>query len=143
MNFRKFGDIPNAAQSFDKDKITVTKAGKTYNQYEFIQTANVDTDIYEVMKKYNLQQDEAVEYMNSKGGIKGIYADLTKFQEECINKGDLTKYQEKANEMFELLPADIKSKYENNLEQFLLDMTKQQQKQQKGENNAEPEQNQQ
>lgn len=113
--FYKWGDRERKSQNYDKEKITLTKAGKTYNVYDYIQAANVDTDIYEVMKKYHCMESEAVKIMEEKGGEKGIFLDIRALQGKIQDIGDVQKVAQEAQEMFENLPAEIKSKYGNDL----------------------------
>lgn len=122
MKFGKRGDIRNAAQSFDREKIFVTKGGHKFNVYDMIQEANVDTDIYEVMKKYHCMEDEAIEIMQAKGGIKGVYGEFVELQESITGFADIQRVQQRAEQMFNELPVDIRQKYGHNLEKFLDDV---------------------
>lgn len=125
MNFGKFGVRQPKSQSFDKEKITLTKAGQTYNVYDAIQAANVDTDIVEVMKKYHCTIDEGIEFMEKKGGMQGIYGEFAALQEKAQSIPDIIKLQEKSEELFNALPTEIKEKYQNNLEKFFVDLNNQ------------------
>ena len=111
-------------QSFDKEKIFVTKQGDKINCFDAIQAANVDTNIYDVMKKYHCQQDEAMELMKARGGEQGIYADIVELQNQIKDIGDVQAVAQKAQEMFDQLPAEIKSKYGNNLNDFFQEQKK-------------------
>lgn len=122
MKFGKFGDRRETRQAFDKEKITLTKAGQTYNVYDAIQAANVDTDIVEVMKKYHCQQDEALAFMEKKGGMKGIYADFAQMQEEATTFPEIFALKKHADQTFANLPSEIREKYGNNLEKFFEDL---------------------
>lgn len=126
MKFNKRGDCPMVKQDFDREKMTTTKGGNTYNTYDAIQAANVDTNIYEVMKKYHCKEDEAVALMQQRGGVQGIYMDIIEMQKQCTDIADVLNIQKKAQTMFEELPTEIKEKYGNNLTQFLKDVEKQQ-----------------
>lgn len=123
-NFYKWGDRNRKNQDYDKEKITITKAGKTYNVYDAIQAANVDTDIYEVMKKYHIMEDEAIKLMEEKGGEKAIFQDIRALQAKIKDIGDIQQVAQEAKEMFENLPVDIKSKYGNNLSLWFEDQKK-------------------
>lgn len=122
MKFGKRGDIRKAVQHFDKEKIMLTKAGKTYNVYDAIQAANIDTDIHEVLKKYHCTTDEAVEFMKQKGGMQGIYGEFTELQEKCKSLGDAIKLKEHADELFYNLPIDVRNKYGHDLSKFFKDL---------------------
>lgn len=124
MKFAKRGERHPQQQEFDRKKITLTKAGETYNVYDAIQAANVDTDIYEVLKKYHCTTDQAVEYMQNKGGIKGVYQDIVELQNKAQNLADIFEIQQEAQMKFDLLPVEIKQKYGNNLSEFLTEMQK-------------------
>lgn len=124
--FYKYGDRDRKQQTFDKEKITITKAGKTYNVFDAIQAANIDTDIYEVIKKYHINESEAVNLMLERGGEQGVYGDIVALQEKIKDIGDVQQIAQQAKEMFEQLPAEIKTKYGNDLEQFLIEQKKKQ-----------------
>lgn len=126
MNFAKYGDRDRKQQAFDKEKITITKAGVTVNVYDQIQAANVDTNIYEVMKKYHLNEDEAVQFLQEKGGEQGIFQDIRALQENIKDIGDVMQTAQKAQEMFENLPNEVKQKYGNNLVNFFHEQKKKQ-----------------
>lgn len=116
--FYKWGDRDRKAQKYDKEKITITKAGKTYNVYDSIQAANIDTDIYEVIQKYHCTESEAVQIMNEKGGEQGVFADIRALQNQIKDIGDIQRVAEEAQNMFEALPAEIKKAAGNNLEDW-------------------------
>ncbi len=124
MKFGKRGDRRIIQQSFDKEKIFITKYGKRYNQYDAIQAANVDTDIYEVMKKYHCTNNEAAEIMKQKGGINGVYGEFVELQNEIQNFADIEHIKQKAEDMFYALPLEVRQKYGHNLGQFLTDVEK-------------------
>lgn len=107
------------AQNFDINKITETKCGQTYNVFDRIQAANIDTDIKEVLRKYGCTIDEGVEYMKRRGGMQGIFADISKLQERAQSLPELHNIQREAQETFDQLPTEVKQKYGNNLEEFL------------------------
>lgn len=128
MKFAKRGDITNKPQEFDREKIFIEKGGQKYNVYDAIQAANVDTEIYEVMKKYNCMEDEAQKFMEKNGGMKGIYADLSILMNNAQTLGDIMAIQRDAEQKFNNLPVEIREKYGQNLEQFLLDVEKESKK---------------
>lgn len=108
-------------QNFDKEKIFVTKQGQKINCFDSIQAANVDTNIYDVMKKYHCQENEAMELMKSRGGEQGIFANIVELQEKIKDIGDVQDVAQRAQELFEQLPAEIKNKYGNDLNAFFKD----------------------
>lgn len=122
-------------QFFDKEKITVTICGDTYNQYERIQANDVDTNIYDVMKKYHILPELALEKMQARGGIKAFYGDISEIQERCHSLSDAILAVEDFKQKFENLPSEIREKYGNNLQNALEDYKKQTQvtEQQKNE----------
>lgn len=122
--FFKYGDRNRKQQSFDREKITITKAGVTVNVYDQIQANNVDTDIYEVAKKYHIMPDEATELMKEKGGQQGIYLDIREIQDKIKDIGDVQEVANKAQELFEQLPVEIKQKYGNDLSLWYKDQEK-------------------
>lgn len=119
MNFLKYGDRDPKPLKMDIKNITLTKAGRTFNVFDAIQAANVDTDIYEVMKKYHCVADEAAQYMEEHGGEKGIYMDIRAIQQQIQDLGNIHDIARRAQEMFDALPTEIKSKYGDNLDGFM------------------------
>jgi len=111
-------------QTFDKEKIFVEKCGNKINCFDAIQEANIDTNIYDVMKKYHCVQDEALEIMKAKGGTEGVYLDIVELQNQIKDIGDIQRVAQQAQTMFEQLPNEIKQKYGNNLEDFFKDQEK-------------------
>ena len=51
-NFKINIERKRMAQDFNKEEITVTKAGKEINVYNFIQENREDTEIYPTLEKY-------------------------------------------------------------------------------------------
>lgn len=133
MKFAKFGDRKKTQQHFDKEKIFLTKAGKTYNVYDAIQAANIDTDIHEVLKKYHCTTDEAIEFMKEKGGMPGIYGEFAELQEKCQTMQDVLELKKHADELFYNLPVEVRDKYGHNLQNFFKDLEKHSKKEQQTE----------
>ena len=119
MKFRTYESKEIIRQDFDKDKITVTMCGQTVNQYDRIQAANIDTDIKEVLKKYHCTTDLALEIMQKRGGITGIYEDITQLQEKIQSLPDLIKFKDHVQTEFENLPLEMREKFGHNPESFL------------------------
>lgn len=95
-------------QQFDKDKITLKKAGKEFNVYQWIQEAREDTEVIPTLEKYGcidrmiLNKEE-------------MYQDFTNFK-DLRTLNDQIK---KADEMFNNLPIEIKQKFGNNKSMFM------------------------
>lgn len=119
MIFRKYGFNETNAQTYDRKKIKAKKCGKEYNVYDEIQAQNIDTDIKEVLKKYHCSMDAAIEIMQSRGGVVGIYSDIVELQEKAQDLPSLMKLQNYVQEQFDQLPLELKQKYGNNPEEFL------------------------
>lgn len=122
--FAKYGDRNRKSQTFDRKNIFVEKCGKKINCYDAIQAANIDTNIYEVMKKYHCTEDQAAEYMKEKGGVQGVYADIRELQTKMQDIGDAIGLVQTAQQMFENLPVEVRKKYGHNLEVFLKEQEK-------------------
>lgn len=108
-------------QKFDREKIFVIKKGQKINVHDAIQAANVDTDIYDVIKKYGCLPDEAAQFMSGNNvDIKKIAeyfkeTDLTAVQENCKTFGDVKKLNDLAQQRFEELPPEIKQTFGNDV----------------------------
>lgn len=116
--FAKLGDRNRKQQTFDKEKIFVERCGQKINCFDAIQAANVDTNIYDVMKKYHCVADDAIELMKSRSDEQGIYMDIAELQNQIQDIGDMQKIIQKAQTLFEQLPTEIKQKYGNNPIEF-------------------------
>lgn len=100
-------------QTFDKEKIMLTKAGERFNVYDRIQEGRKDTEIYPTLEKYGclptaMSNEDALEYL--KGNVS-----------EFSQKFDLKDVQEmnlKAQEMFYKLPLEIRNKFDNDINRF-------------------------
>lgn len=99
-----------ATQSFDKEKITLTKAGKTFNVYDKIQEGREDTEIYPTLEKYGCIDRMMLDH-------QGIYDDFTKYGE----LRDIKEQQKLANQMFYDLPLDVRQKFNNDISVFMKD----------------------
>lgn len=100
---------------YDKD-VKITKAGKTFKMYDSIQEANVDTDIYEVARKYGMEGSEkecAEAYMAK---------NLSQISEEMQNYTDLRSVLDKkiaAQNMWQELPINIRKQFNNDMNEFM------------------------
>lgn len=99
-----------AAQSFDKENITLTKAGKTFNVYDKIQESREDTEIYPTLEKYGCIDRMMLDH-------QGIYDDFTKYGE----LRDIKEQQKLANQMFYDLPLEVRQKFNNDISVFMKD----------------------
>lgn len=98
------------AQNFDKNKITLTKAGKTYNVYDKIQENREDTEIYPTLEKYG-----CIDRMML--NTQGVYADFQEFK----GLREIKEQQIKADEMFNNLPLDVRIQFQNDKNLFMRD----------------------
>lgn len=96
------------AQKFDKSKITLTKAGKTFNIYDKIQEGREDTEIYPTLEKYGCI-DRMI--LNK----EGVYADFQNFND----LRDLKDQQNMASNMFYNLPLETRKEFNNNINTFV------------------------
>ena len=96
------------AQTFDKENIKITKAGKTYNVYQAIQEAREDTEIMPTLKKYGCIEG----HMTVDAGK--MFDDFTKYNDL---RGVLEQ-KKQAEQMFYSLPADIRNSFNNDINQF-------------------------
>ena len=103
MNWRE-----RKAQKFDKSKITLTKAGKTYNIYDKIQEGREDTEIYPTLEKYGCID----RMMLNK---QGVYADFKNFND----LRDLKDQQNMATNMFYNLPLETRKEFNNDINTFV------------------------
>lgn len=95
-------------QKFNKDKITLTKAGETFNVYDRIQSEREDTEIYPTMEKYGCLKVNQLD-------AQLIYGDFTGVKD----LRDVKEKQIKAINMFNKLPIDTRKKFNNDYNQFL------------------------
>lgn len=97
-------------QSFDKNNIKTRKAGVEYNNYDKIQEAREDTEIYETLEKYGCLD----KIMLNK---EGVYGDFTKFK----GLRELKEQQEMAENMFNRLPLEVRKEFQNDKSLFMRD----------------------
>lgn len=104
----------NAKLMFDKD-LKVTKAGKTFKIYDAIQEANVDTDIYEVARKYGMvgAEKECAQTYLAKN-----YNQLEEEFQEVQDLRSVLDQSIKANNMWSDLPIEIKREFNNDVNEF-------------------------
>lgn len=112
QKFKKWKERTRAQQTFDREKITMKRAGKEINVYDFIQASREDTEIYEVLEKYGCID-------KIKRTDQELYADITAIQKLDGLRG-MVEQQRQAKEMFEQLPFEIRKEFNNSLNEFSL-----------------------
>lgn len=110
MDFEKFKWRERKSQTFDKSKISLTKAGKTYNVYDKIQEAREDTEIYPTLEKYGCIDRMMLD-------TKGVYADFTNFK----GLREIKEQQAEADRMFNNLPLETRKIFNNDKNVFIRD----------------------
>lgn len=98
------------SQDFDRENITLTKAGKTFNVYDAIQEAREDTEIYPTLEKYGCIDRMMLDH-------QGVFDDFTKYGE----LRELKEQQAMANQMFYNLPLETRQKFNNDINTFMKD----------------------
>ena len=110
QKFEHFEWREKKQQNFDKEKITLTKAGETFNVYDKIQENTEDTEIYKTLEKYGCIENIPM--------VPGrVYAQF----EELNGLRDLKEQQILAENMFYNLPLETRQKFNNNMNQFVKD----------------------
>ena len=110
MEFKKFEWRERKAQAFDKSKIMLTKAGKTFNVYDKIQEAREDTEIYPTLEKYGCIDRMMLD-------TQGVYADFTSFK----GLREMKEQQKMADQMFNNLPLETRKIFNNDKNVFMRD----------------------
>ncbi len=110
MDFEKFKWRERKSQTFDKSKIVLKKAGKTYNVYDKIQEAREDTEIYPTLEKYGCIDRMMLD-------TKGVYADFTNFK----GLREMKEQQQMADQMFNNLPLETRKIFNNDKNVFMRD----------------------
>lgn len=108
MIFKKFEWRERKQQYFDKEKITLKKAGKEFNVYDFIQEGRTDTEIYPTLEKYGCIDRMMLD-------SKGTYDDFTKYG----TLRDIKDQQKLAEQMFYNLPLETREHFNNNISTFM------------------------
>ena len=107
--FKPFIKRQSVAQKFDLDR-TIKKAGKDYNYYQVIQAGRQDTELYPTLELYGCIDKMQID-------PNKVYADFREFK-------DLRSMQEqmnKAQQMWNDLPYDVRMKFNNNMHTFVKD----------------------
>lgn len=98
------------AQNFDKEKITITMKGQTFNMYDYIQAGREDTEIYPTLEKYgNLQPLERP--------AEDIIADFS----ANMDLRDLAEQENRLRTLFDNLPLKEKQIFKNDYYRFKTD----------------------
>lgn len=108
--FKYLNDRERHSQSFDKEKISITKAGKTYNVYDFIQEGRDDTEIYPTLEKYGCID-------KLKMDTQEVYNNFSKLSD----MRDIIEQKKEADLIWENLPLEVRSEFGNNQQEFLRD----------------------
>lgn len=106
--FKRLRAIKRFNQDFDKDKITLTKAGVTFNVYDKIQEAREDTEIIPTLEKYGCIPVQSYD-------SEALYQDFT-------NATDLRGVLDRkiaAENAFYQLPLDVRKEFDNNIDRFM------------------------
>lgn len=110
VKFKPIIERTRMAQTFDKDTITLTKAGKAFNVYDKIQENREDTEIYPTLEKYGCIDRMMLD-------TRGVYADFQEFK----GLREMKEQQIKADEMFNSLPLDVRIQFQNDKNLFMRD----------------------
>lgn len=108
MEFNHFNRRERKCQSFDKNSITLTKAGKTYNVYDKIQENSEDTEIYQALERYGCIEKILL-------NKEDVYGDFTTFK----GLRDMKDQQIMAENMFYNLPLETRQKFNNDKNLFI------------------------
>lgn len=106
--YEKKRGLKRYSQSFDKDKITLTKAGVTFNVYDKIQEAREDTEIIPTLKKYGCIPVQGYDSAS-------LYQDFTQAQDL---RGVLDRKIAAENAFYQL-PIEVRREFDNNIDRFM------------------------
>lgn len=95
--------------SLDRKKIFITKGGKTYNLYDYIQENREDTEIYPTLEKYG-----NIDRMQKETNPKMIYADVS----NALDLRGMFEQDKKLQTIFENLPSNERNIFNNDFYQF-------------------------
>lgn len=108
--FKFITDRKRHAQDFDKDNISLTKAGKTYNVYEAIQMAREDTEIYPTLEKYGCIDKLQLDVKNA----EQYYQDLRNIKD----LRGMIDQQREAQTLWEALPLEVRQEFGHSMNEF-------------------------
>lgn len=106
--FKKIRAFKRYNQDFDKEKITLKKAGKEFNVYDWIQENREDTEIIPTLKKY--------------GCIPVQSQDTSTMYQDFTNASDLRGVLDKkiaAEQAFYNLPVEVRREFDHNIDKFM------------------------
>lgn len=104
--YKPFDTIPGYEQKFDIKNTTYKKGGKEINIFDEIQANRIDTEIIPTLRKYGNLKPLEVDYK----GLYGTFQDM--------NLRDAYEAKQKADEMFEELPKELKAIFNNDPKEF-------------------------
>lgn len=107
-NFQKKKSTKRFNQDFDKEKITLTKAGVTFNVYDKIQEAREDTEIIPTLKKYGCIPVQTVDN-------NSMYQNFTDAQDL---RGVLDRKIAAENAFYQL-PVEVRREFDHNIDRFM------------------------
>ena len=101
-------------QSFDREKIFIVRYGKKINQYDSIQAARTDTEIYPTLEKYGCIEN-ALTVMNDPAHREEVFAEF----KEMRNMRDIHERQRAADNLWESLPRQIRKEFNHDPLEFM------------------------
>ena len=105
--YKPYDEIPGYGQEFDIKHTTYKKCGKEINVFDEIQANREDTEIIPTLRKYgNLKPLEI--------DAEGMYGEF-----KAMNLEDAYAVTEKAQELYDQLPAEIKKIFNDDPKEFL------------------------
>lgn len=96
------------AQSYDKNKIFITRLGKKINLFDLIQESKDDSEITTCMKKYGCIEPLGVDY-------KKTYENYMEIRE----LRDIYDAKKRADELWDTLPTEVKDEFNGNANEFM------------------------
>lgn len=113
MKFKKSELRERKQQFFDKDNITITMAGKTFNVYDKIQEGREDTELYPTLEKYGcipteMTKEQTIDFFKNNMSAVNGKIDLRNVQEAQIQSENL----------FYQLPLEIRKHFNNSIQEF-------------------------
>lgn len=107
-NFKINTDKKRMSQTFDKDNIKITKAGKEINVYQAIQDSREDTEIYPTLEKY-----KCIDRL--KLNTEEVYGDIRNIKDL---RSTIEQVQE-AEKLWEGLPLEIRKEFGHSKKEFM------------------------
>lgn len=108
FGYQKKHSLKRFCQDFDREKITLTKAGVTFNVYDKIQEAREDTEIIPTLKKYGCIPVQGYDSAS-------LYQDFTQAQDL---RGVLDRKIAAENAFYQL-PVEVRREFDNNIDRFM------------------------